>query len=98
MIYSFTENNDMAIAYKNCQSCGMPLSKDENGGGTNADGSRSAMYCSHCYQQGSFTQPDLTVDGMKLRVKEKLKEFGFPGFIAGFFTMNIPRLERWKNK
>ena len=24
-----------------CQSCGMPLSKDAKGGGTNADGSRS---------------------------------------------------------
>ena len=31
--------------YKNCQSCGMPLSRDPNGGGTNADGSASAMYC-----------------------------------------------------
>ena len=26
----------------------------------------------------------------------KLEEFGFPGFIAGFFTRGIPRLERWK--
>jgi hypothetical protein len=88
----------MEKSYKNCQSCGMPLKRDEQGGGTNADGSKSAKYCSHCYQHGKFTQPDLTADEMKARVKEKLKEFGFPGFLAGLFTRNIPKLERWQQK
>jgi len=36
----------MDASYKNCQSCGMPLKRDEKGGGTNADGSKSVMYCS----------------------------------------------------
>lgn len=36
----------MDTAYKNCQSCGMPMSRDEQGGGTNADGSKSTMDCS----------------------------------------------------
>lgn len=81
---------------KNCQSCGMPLKRDEKGGGTNADGSRSTIYCSHCYQQGRFTIPDMTREQMRQRVKGKLKEFRFPGFLAGFFTRGIPRLERWK--
>ncbi len=31
----------------------MPLSKDPRGGGTNADGSKSSEYCSHCYSAGS---------------------------------------------
>ena len=88
----------MEQSYKNCQSCGMPLKRDEKGGGTNADGSKSTMYCSHCYQNGKFTMPNITVDQMKDRVKDKLKEFGFPGFMTGFFTKNIPKLERWKNK
>jgi hypothetical protein len=82
---------------KNCQSCGMPLKRDEQGGGTNTDGSKSSLYCSHCYQLGMFTLPDITIDQMKERVKGKLKEFGFPGFLAGFFTRNIPTLERWKS-
>ncbi len=81
--------------YKNCQSCGMPLSKDEKGGGTEADGNKSLKFCSHCYQSGAFTTPDMTMDEMKQRVKGKMKEMGFPGFLAGFFTMNIPKLERW---
>jgi hypothetical protein len=84
--------------FKNCQSCGMPLKRDEKGGGTNTDGTKSTMYCSHCFQAGRFTMPDLTVEQMKERVKGKLKEFGFPGFVAGFFTRRIPMLERWKSK
>jgi len=82
--------------YRNCQSCGMPLKRDEKGGGTNKDGTQSTIYCSHCYQQGRFTAPDVTVEQMQQLVKGKLKEFGFPGFVAGFFTRGIPRLERWK--
>ncbi|MFF2587967.1 zinc ribbon domain-containing protein [Peribacillus butanolivorans] len=42
--------------YKTCQSCGMPFSKDELGGGTEKDGSKSTKYCSHCYINGEFTQ------------------------------------------
>jgi len=46
--------------YINCQSCGMPLNKDEKFGGTEADGSLSKMYCSHCYGNGNFTLPNNT--------------------------------------
>lgn len=75
----------------------MPLSKDPLGGGTNADGSKSTMYCSKCYEQGNFISPNMTVVEMQALVKNKLKEMGFPGFLAGFFTKGIPKLERWKN-
>lgn len=88
----------MEKSYKNCQSCGMPLKRDEKGGGTNADGSKSLMYCSKCYEGGVFKNPNMTVDEMKALVKGKLKEFGFPGFIAGMFTKGIPKLERWAGK
>jgi hypothetical protein len=30
--------------------------------------------------------------------KDKVKEMGFPGFLAGVFTKGIPRLERWKDR
>ena len=86
----------MEKTYKICQSCGMPLKKDEQGGGTNADGTKSNMYCSHCYGEGKFTQPDITVRQMKNLVQTKLKELGFPGLLTGLFTIGIHRLERWK--
>jgi len=68
----------------------MPLKKDPQGGGTNADGTRSAMYCSLCYENGKFHQPDMTAGEMQLFVKGKLKEMGIPGFLAGLFTWGIP--------
>jgi hypothetical protein len=87
----------MQTIYKNCQSCGMPMKRDAQGGGTNADGSRSTVYCSHCYLNGNFTMPHLKVNDMQVRVKGKMRELGMPSFVAGFFTRGIPKLERWKN-
>lgn len=86
----------MDKAYRNCQSCGMPLKRDAARGGTEADGSRSVRFCSHCYRNGTFTLPEITVEGMRLRVKEKLRESGMPGFLAALFARNISKLERWR--
>jgi hypothetical protein len=74
------------------------MKRDEKGGGTNADGTKSNRYCSTCYEGGKFTNPEMTVTEMQALVKGKLKEFGFPGFLAGMFTKGIPNLERWKKK
>jgi len=87
----------MEKTYKNCQSCGMPLKRDEKGGGTNADGSKSNKYCSRCYENGKFTMPDITVQEMQGLVRNKMKEMKFPGFLASFFVKGIPKLERWKD-
>ena len=79
-----------------CQSCGMPLKADPKGGGTNADGTLNREYCSYCYVNGSFMNPDMTVGQMKALVVEKLRERGFPKFVASFFASGIPRLKRWR--
>jgi hypothetical protein len=75
----------------------MPLKKDEKGGGTNADGSKSLKYCSHCFQDGKFSRPDFTAGQMQQLVKEKMMEIGMPRFLSGFFTYGIPKLERWRS-
>lgn len=85
----------MQKAYKNCQSCSMPLKQDPKGGGTEADGSQSAMYCSYCYENGAFVQADWTAAQMQTFVTGKMKEMGMPGFLAKFFSMSVPRLKRW---
>ena len=74
----------------------MPMKRDEKGGGTNADGTRSTTYCSHYYQNGQFVLPDISVTEMQARVREKIIGFGMPGFCAGFFTRKIPKLARWQ--
>ena len=81
---------------KVCQSCGMPLSRDRQGGGTEADGKKSPMYCSNCYRNGKFVLPDINADMMLERARRILRDRGFPGFIASFLTRNIPKLERWQ--
>ena len=50
-----------------CQSCTQPIEKDADFG-TEADGSRSRDYCSCCYQNGAFTEPEVTMDQMLARV------------------------------
>lgn len=73
----------------------MPLSKDEQSGGTNADGSKSTEYCSRCYQDGKFTEPNITVEQMMEKVRGKMKEMHLPGFLANMFVGEIPKLKRW---
>ena len=78
-----------------CQSCGMPMSKDKNGGGTEADGSRSTTYCSLCYDQGAFRLPDMSATEFQAFCVEKLREQGMPKIMAWVFTRGIPKLDRW---
>lgn len=85
----------MEQEYKHCQSCSMPMKKDPDGGGTNANNTTSKMYCSTCYQNGKFTSPEIdTPKKMQALVKEKIMSGGFPGFMASLFTRNIPTLKR----
>ncbi|MDR2883761.1 MAG: zinc ribbon domain-containing protein [Deferribacteraceae bacterium] len=78
-----------------CQSCGMPLKKDPEQGGTEADGSKSAKYCSYCYKDGEFTWKDCTAQQMREFCIEAMAKNGMPKFLAKLFTMNIPKLARW---
>ncbi|MDA4128141.1 MAG: zinc ribbon domain-containing protein [Thaumarchaeota archaeon] len=78
-----------------CQSCGMPLSRDEGHGGTENDGTKSTEFCSHCYQNGEFTQPDLTVDQMVENSKRRMLSFGVPEPIAEKNSQGVHLLKRW---
>jgi hypothetical protein len=40
--------------YRFCQSCGYPLKKDKQGGGSEKDGTKSVKYCSMCSLEGKF--------------------------------------------
>ena len=74
----------------------MPLQSDPKGGGTNSDGTLSQEYCSFCYSDGEFFNPDMTIDQMKALVVEKLRQKGFPNFVANFFASGLKRLKRWR--
>jgi hypothetical protein len=76
----------------------MPLSRDSLGGGTNADGSLSSEYCSHCYRKGAFTQPNITAEEMTALVEGKLRSMHFPRFLARRFARDVPTLRRWRKR
>lgn len=87
----------MGKVYKQCQSCGMPLRRDPEGGGTEQDGSRSRMYCSSCYRNGAFIEPELSVQEMQVRVDDILKhEMKWWGIFRSLAVRQIPTLARWK--
>jgi hypothetical protein len=82
---------------KVCQSCGIPLNRDPQGGGTNADGSKSVLYCGYCYVDGKFTYEGNVKDFQEF-CRQKMLEGGHNKFTAWLFSRGLKRLSRWKNK
>jgi hypothetical protein len=73
----------------------MPLARDEKGGGTEADGSTSTEYCSHCYQKGAFTDPHMTAERMVENVRARLTQLKLPPNVVAKLAGGIPALRRW---
>jgi hypothetical protein len=80
-----------------CESCGMPLVSDEVTG-TEKDGTKSQRYCIHCYQNGAFTEPDLTKETMIKKYSPLISsQFGVPASKAEEMVRNFTAtLPRWK--
>ena len=80
-----------------CQSCGMPLTKPEDFG-TTADGLRQNDYCHYCFQDGTFTQPVITLAQMIERViPYTAQATGMSEAEARKLTEEtLPRLKRWQ--
>ncbi|GKQ42479.1 hypothetical protein RD055328_04020 [Companilactobacillus sp. RD055328] len=77
---------------KFCQSCGMPLTKENLAAG-------SKMYCNMCYENGKFIEPDITLEEMKARGIKGIED-GNDGVIKKFFIkasypMMLKKLKRW---
>ncbi|WP_292466454.1 zinc ribbon domain-containing protein [Methanolobus sp.] len=80
-----------------CQSCGMP--QQNNGDfGTNADGSKNYDYCAYCYQDGTFIEPDISMQEMVDKCTHIMSEMKqIPESEARAMNMQfIPYLKRWK--
>lgn len=84
---------------KLCQSCGMPLDKDPNNGGTNADKSKSNIYCSYCYKDGKFLDEGISLqEKIEKNVQIAVKRMNIPENEARRMAENLlPKLERWKS-
>lgn len=82
-----------------CQSCAMPMETPEMFG-TNADGSRSEEYCTYCFQNGAFTDPDVTMQEMiDTCVSFMVRDNIMPEAEAReMMTQYLPALKRWKKQ
>jgi len=83
-----------------CQSCGMPMAEaKEEDWGTNADGSRSTEYCSFCYKDGKFTEPNITLQEMIEKSAKGWSDYdpdvSYEKALAVCQEM-LPKLSRWK--
>jgi len=83
---------------KFCESCGMPMGETDEMYGTEASGSKSTDYCMHCYDNGAFTNPHITLEGMiETVVSMMVKDFGFSQEDAEEqCNAGLPNLKRWK--
>lgn len=86
----------MPLFGNQCQSCGMPLVKDTEHGGTNADGSKSTEYCSLCYQNGEFLAKTQDVNEFRTMLDKIMADKGFSWFIRTLTWYQVPTLKRWK--
>jgi hypothetical protein len=76
------------------------MKKDPQGGGTNADGTRSEIYCHWCYEDGKLLGGD-TLDEFRENARKGMIENGdMNRFWAWLFTRRIflKNLPRWKNQ
>lgn len=79
-----------------CQSCTLPIGNPEDRG-TEIDGSKSALYCKYCYQNGHFTDPGMTLDRMKKIAEDEMKKQQLPGVVIKQAMDMLPHLQRWKD-
>lgn len=83
---------------KYCQSCGMPMGETDEMYGTESNGTKSADYCHYCYEKGSFTNPNCTLEEMiEIVANIMVKDFNFDVEDAkSQCNEGIPTLKRWK--
>lgn len=88
---------------KVCQSCGMPLKANQGDfRGTEADGTRSELFCTKCYLQGKYTDPNLTKEQLIEITYREIDKSEMSKFrkwlIKKVYPMQLNSLVRWRNK
>jgi len=80
-----------------CQSCCMPLEKPEDFG-TAASGFRINDYCHYCFNNGAFTEPNITMQEMIDKCIGIMAQKGImPEIQAKALMLEvIPKLKRWQ--
>jgi len=76
----------------------MPL-RAASDHGTNADLSPNVEYCHYCYDEGSFTDPGITLEGkIKKNIAMAIKMGMSEKVAVTLANDTIPKLSRWRKK
>ncbi len=75
----------------------MPIQNPEDFG-TNADGSKNNEYCRYCFQEGKFTEPNITVKQMIEKCAGIMTQMQMPQAQIKQTKTFIPTLKRWKKQ
>ncbi len=78
-----------------CQSCTMPIDNMGNRG-TEKNGEKSSEYCKYCYEDGRFTEPDMTLEKMKTIVTTQMQKMNLPAELVQKSLNSLPYLKRWQ--
>ena len=81
---------------KICQSCGMPITLDEQLG-TNKDGSINQDYCKYCYQDGEFIDKVSMQEYIEMCSKYAAQAGMTNEEMQHYCEKLFPTLKRWKN-
>ncbi len=83
--------------YKYCQSCAMPFKEISRG--LEADQTESSKFCSLCYDQGEFIEPEITYEEMLQRGIEGINKQPISNFkkklMIKFYPNMLKKTERW---
>ena len=82
-----------------CQSCGMPMQKEEDFG-TNTDSTKNDEYCRFCYRDGKFTDEGITMEQkIDKLVGIAVEQMNIPEDKARVHANEIiPTLKRWRKE
>ena len=83
--------------YPQCQSCGMTFDEcHKQFIAKEKDGSDS-MYCTYCYTDGEFTDPNATMEDMiEIAVPHFTRKIGDEAAARKYMTEVVSSLTRWK--
>lgn len=80
-----------------CQSCGMLL-ENQNNYHSFTNEEKDSIFCKNCYVNGEFTEPNLTFDEMKNKIKIRCNELKVGKIATYFFIQRLSELNRWRKK
>jgi len=80
-----------------CQSCGLPFNEEHAHFFTKEADGTDSIYCTFCYKDGKFTDPDITMDEMiEIQLPILVGRLGTETEVREQLGGFLPTLKRWK--